>query len=963
MQEDLRIIIKAETDKAKQSIKEVNKELDKIKDTGKESGKSLDLSMKTIAKGAAVAIGAVVALTTALATMGKKSIEVQKNFSKLNAAFESAGGSAAQAGDTYKNLYRFLGDSGKATEAAQQLAKITTEEKKLTEWTKILQGVYAEMGDTLPVESLAEAANETIKVNKVTGTMADALNWVGVSEDEFNKALEKTNSEAEREALVRSTLNSLYADSAYLYERNNQALLNYNESQYRVDSVIASLGAYLTPLLTELNNLAASLLTTLAPAIETVTAVLIVFARWIIIALEAVGAFFGVSSSLAQSTSSYSEGLKQYYQEMDKWYAKNNKGAKDQEKNLNKLKKQLMGFDELNVVSDPSKYEIEEEEKEEIPMPKLEDFVDTSSLFNLDEFEKKISEIEEKLKPILVLVGLIAAGIAAWKLTNFVLGISKAVKIMKEAGESGALLSKRLAGDKAAEYLEGVKAKALSISGIILAVAGAMMTVKNYTDAWANGINTSNIIGMLAGMAATITGLYFALGGGATGGLAASIGAVVAGLALMVLGVKDFINNGATLENTILIIGGAIAVAVGLATAGLSVLVAAIVAAVAAVAAFTAAILLEKPAIMDVEEAQEALNAAKERAAEAENNYINAVDSAEASLNRLKEAEAKAEITGAELYEQVQNGTLDYANMTDAQKEVYKAYLDNEKKQQELKTATEELNAAKKAETIASYENQLALAKETGNYEEFRDAVVAAFEEGELSAEEARELIGKSMSEMSDDSQQTFMKDLPSDIKTGLDPSKYETTGKKITDWFSKTGNKIGTFFSDSVWKPIKDWWNEKVKPIFTKDYWVKKFNKIKEGAKEAFNGVIDTVERAVNFIIRKINKLSWDIPDWVPVVGGKKFGFDFNEIKIPRLATGGIVTQSTLANIGEAGREAVLPLDNNTEWMDKLADRINGRSNQKIVLMLDGKELGYATIGSINNITKQTGTLPLVLV
>ena len=67
------------------------------------------------------------------------------------------------------------------------------------------------------------------------------------------------------------------------------------------------------------------------------------------------------------------------------------------------------------------------------------------------------------------------------------------------------------------------------------------------------------------------------------------------------------------------------------------------------------------------------------------------------------------------------------------------------------------------------------------------------------------------------------------------------------------------------------------------------------------------------------------------------------------------------------ADPEAVLPLDRNTEWMDTLADKIAARSGgqapSKIILTIDGKELGRATINNINSITKQTGSLPLVLV
>lgn len=97
---------------------------------------------------------------------------------------------------------------------------------------------------------------------------------------------------------------------------------------------------------------------------------------------------------------------------------------------------------------------------------------------------------------------------------------------------------------------------------------------------------------------------------------------------------------------------------------------------------------------------------------------------------------------------------------------------------------------------------------------------------------------------------------------------------------------------------------------------------------KNNINRVLSAIETAVNWVIRKLNSIgSFDIPDGVPIFGGSKIGFDFSEIKIPRLAKGGVVPYRTVAEIGEAGKEAVLPLENNTEWMDILADKIASRS------------------------------------
>ena len=102
---------------------------------------------------------------------------------------------------------------------------LTKNEKDLSTWTNICQGVYATFGDSLPIEGLTEAANETAKTGSLTGVLADALNWAGVSEDTFQASLDACNTEAEREQLIRETLNGLYADAALKYEENNAKIL------------------------------------------------------------------------------------------------------------------------------------------------------------------------------------------------------------------------------------------------------------------------------------------------------------------------------------------------------------------------------------------------------------------------------------------------------------------------------------------------------------------------------------------------------------------------------------------------------------------------------------------------------------------------------------------------------------------------------------------------------------------
>ncbi|MBR5823802.1 MAG: hypothetical protein IKY67_06635 [Paludibacteraceae bacterium] len=189
--------------------------------------------------------------------------------------------------------------------------------------------------------------------------------------------------------------------------------------------------------------------------------------------------------------------------------------------------------------------------------------------------------------------------------------------------------------------------------------------------------------------------------------------------------------------------------------------------------------------------------------------------------------------------------------------------------------------------------------------------------------------------------------------------NKFDVIRTSITEKLNAAKTSI-----TSIWTTIRDWFTSNIAPKFTVSYWANKFGAIKDGARQAFNNLITIVESAINGIINKLNTLSFSIPSWVPGMGGSVFGFNFRQVYIPRLASGGITTGSTIANIGENGREAVLPLDRNTQWMDRLADRIAARNQAptKIVLKVGERELGWASINGINQITKQTGELQLAL-
>lgn len=271
-EQELRVIITATIDELQKNVKKAQEEVEGFGKKSKVSFQDVNDSMQQVGGASKKALGvvavSVAGAATALLALGASTKEYRNEQAKLTTAFEAAGGSAEQAKDTYNDLYRVLGDGGQATEAANHLAMLTTNEKDLAEWTNICQGVYATFGDSLPIESLTEAANETAKTGQLTGALADALNWAGVSEDDFQASLDACNTEAEREQKIRETLNGIYDDAAAKYEENNKEILAQNEANAKLEESMAKLGEAVAPISTMLSELATEVLAELTPYIQ-----------------------------------------------------------------------------------------------------------------------------------------------------------------------------------------------------------------------------------------------------------------------------------------------------------------------------------------------------------------------------------------------------------------------------------------------------------------------------------------------------------------------------------------------------------------------------------------------------------------------------------------------------------------------------------------------------------------------
>ena len=236
---DLFAKISLDTSEYDSGVKDVTK-------SGSGLASTLKKGLASAGKAAAVGIGAITTAAGAavggLLSLEQSTEEYRIAMGRLNTAFETAGYGADTAQEAYRGFYGILGDTDTATEASQLLAQLADSAEDVSVWTNIAAGVNGTFGDSLPIEGLIEAANETANVGTVTGVLADALNWVGISEDEFNEKLAKCSSESERNQLIMETLAGTYDEAANAFYRNNEALVESRNAQVQMDAVLAQLG-------------------------------------------------------------------------------------------------------------------------------------------------------------------------------------------------------------------------------------------------------------------------------------------------------------------------------------------------------------------------------------------------------------------------------------------------------------------------------------------------------------------------------------------------------------------------------------------------------------------------------------------------------------------------------------------------------------------------------------------------
>ena len=399
------------------------------------------------------------------------------------------------------------GRNALAEQANQMGAQLDAAKRKLYEMQDAAKGVYSK-------ETIAD---QKTLVNGLQSQWDKINNQIDSYDRKIQKAsasLKEETSHVEelKEQLKEATTAAKMQDAIQTVGKSVEKVGQKLSSMLRRVFVFTVLTSALRSLRTWIGNviksnseasaslaqLKAALLTLVQPLVNVIIPAFIQFVN---VLTRVVMAIAQIVSSLFGTTFAKSK-------ESAKQLNKETKAIKGVGGAAEKASKQLAAFDEINQLTDNSSGGGGADAGTSSP-----DF----DALNPD------GKLAEKFKDILGLVGAIAAGLLAWKIASaFTNDLSK-------------------------------------IAGIALAVAGAFEYVYSWLDAWNNGIDWGNFIGMLGGLAAVAGGLALAFGK-----VAAGISLIVGGIGMVVVGIKDVIDNGFTLQNTLSIVAGLIASGLGI---------------------------------------------------------------------------------------------------------------------------------------------------------------------------------------------------------------------------------------------------------------------------------------------------------------------------------------------------------------------------------------------------------------
>lgn len=235
-----------------QEAQEASGELDDLTDATKNAGDGF-----TVMKGAmGTFLGNAMTKMVDMAKEGVTSIynladetrEYRGEMNKLSSAATSNGYTTEYAKQKYLDLYSVLADETASNTTVSNFMAMQMSQENLNTVLHAATGIWAKYGDSIPLDGLAESINETANVGTITGNLADALNWAGINEDDFNEKLSLCSGTQERQTLIVDTLNQTYGTLADSYQENNKNVMEANRATAEYNDVLADLGAEMEPI-------------------------------------------------------------------------------------------------------------------------------------------------------------------------------------------------------------------------------------------------------------------------------------------------------------------------------------------------------------------------------------------------------------------------------------------------------------------------------------------------------------------------------------------------------------------------------------------------------------------------------------------------------------------------------------------------------------------------------------------
>lgn len=254
--------------KVQGALKSVTSKVWKAIVTVKDKASSILNGIKT--KLAVLAAGVTIAVKTVLDTT-EATREFNSLQGKLKGSTKQNGYKQEASNKNARDVFSYTGDEMAAVNVISNLQKMGLSQRQLDKTVKSSIATWTAYGDSIPIEGLTESITETAQVGKITGNLADALNWTAGAEDAFNKKLEATKTVQERAKLITDALNSSYGKSKEAYDQANSAMIEYEKSVWDSQKAQAQLGMAMAPINAMINNAKTALLNGLMPVIQEIT--------------------------------------------------------------------------------------------------------------------------------------------------------------------------------------------------------------------------------------------------------------------------------------------------------------------------------------------------------------------------------------------------------------------------------------------------------------------------------------------------------------------------------------------------------------------------------------------------------------------------------------------------------------------------------------------------------------------